>query len=321
MNRKLVVSSSPHVRSIESTQSIMVDVLIALFPVALVSVFLFGYRALLIILVTVFSAMLTEAIWLKSRNIFGDGSAAVTGLLLAMILPATIPWWMAVIGAVAAIIVGKQVYGGIGYNIFNPALVGRAILFVSWGSYMGGNIWPAPKLFKFGADLAAVTGATPLANQGEALEVTLSQLITGNVAGCLGETSALAILLGAFWLFSKKHIDWRIPGGFLGIVFAMGALLGGGFYHGHLTTGLFHLLAGGVLLGALFMATDLVTSPVTPAGKLVFGVGCGLITMIVRLFGTFPEGVTFAILIMNALTPVIDNFTKPRVFGEVNRGA
>lgn len=321
MNRKLVVSSSPHIRSIESTQSIMVDVLIALFPVALVSVFLFGYRALLIMAVTVISAMLAEAIWLKNKNIFGDGSAAVTGLLLAMILPATIPWWMAVIGAVAAIIVGKQVYGGIGHNIFNPALVGRAILFVSWGSYMGGNIWPVPKLFEFGADIAAVTSATPLANQGEALKVTLSQLITGNVAGCLGETSALAILLGAFWLFYKKHIDWRIPGGYLGAVFVMGALFGEGFYHGYLTTGLFHLLAGGVLLGALFMATDLVTSPVAPAGKLIFGVGCGLITMVVRLFGTFPEGVTFAILIMNALTPVIDNFTIPRAFGEVNRGA
>ena len=321
MNRKLVVSSSPHVRSIESTQSIMVDVLIALFPVALVSVFLFGYRALLLMAITVFTAMVTEAIWLRRRNIFGDGSAAVTGLLLAMVLPPTLPWWMALIGAVAAIIVGKQVYGGLGHNIFNPALVGRAILFVSWGSSMGGNIWPGPKLFQFGANLAAVTGATPLANQEEALAVTFSQLITVNVAGCLGETSALAIILGAFWLFSKKHIDWRIPVGYLGTVFVMGTFFGGGFYHGHLSTGLFHLLAGGVLLGALFMATDLVTSPVTTTGRLIFGIGCGVITMLVRLFGTFPEGVTFAILIMNALTPVIDNFTVPRAFGEVRRGA
>ncbi len=319
--RKLIVSSSPHVRFIESTRSIMVDVLIALFPVALVSVFLFGYRALLIMAVTVFTAMLTEAIWLKKRDLFGDGSAAVTGLLLAMVLPVNIPWWMAAIGAVAAITIGKQVYGGIGHNIFNPALVGRAILFVSWGSYMGGNIWPVPRLFQFGADIAAMTSATPLANEGEALNVSFSQLITGNVAGCLGETSALAILLGAFWLFSKKHIDWRIPGGYLGTVFVMGALFGKGFYHGCLATGLFHLLAGGVMLGAFFMATDMVTSPVTPSGKLVFGVGCGLITMIVRLFGTFPEGVTFAILIMNALTPVIDNFTVPKVFGEVRGGA
>ncbi|HHX87806.1 MAG TPA: RnfABCDGE type electron transport complex subunit D, partial [Firmicutes bacterium] len=210
---------------------------------------------------------------------------------------------------------------GLGHNIFNPALVGRAILFVSWGSYMGGNIWPVPKMFELSADISAVTTATPLANQAEALKISFAQMITGNMAGCLGETSALAILLGAFWLFYKKHIDWRIPGGYLGTVFLMGALFGEGFYHGYLATGLFHLLAGGVLLGALFMATDLVTSPVTPAGKLIFGVGCGLITMMVRLFGTFPEGVTFAILIMNALTPVIDNFTIPRAFGEVKRGA
>lgn len=321
MNGKLVVSSSPHIRAIESTRSVMADVLVALFPAALVAVILFGYQALATMLIAIISAMLAEAIWLRRLNLFGDGSAVVTGLLLAMTLPPAPPWWLVVIGAVSAIIIGKQVYGGIGNNIFNPALVGRAILVVSWSGHMAGN-WPAPKPFQFGVDISAVTTATPLSSQVVAQEVSLIQLFLGNIAGSLGETSAFALLIGAFWLFYKRHIDWRIPAGYLGVVFAGGALLGGGFYQqSDLATGLFHLLAGGVLLGAFFMATDPVTTPVTPTGKLIFGVGCGVITMLIRLFGSPPEGVTFAILIMNALTPLIDNLTVPRVFGEVKRGA
>jgi len=321
MNDKLVISSSPHIRTVESVQSVMLDVLVALFPVALVSVLLFGYQALMIMLIAMVSAMLAEAAWLRKPDFFGDGSAAVTGLLLAMTLPASVPWWLVMIGSVSAIIVGKQVFGGVGHNIFNPALVGRAILVISWGGHMAGTVWPAPKPFAFTADISAVTTATPLAGPEQALNTTLSQLFIGNVAGSLGETSALALLVGAFWLFYKGHIDWRIPGGFIGTVFIMGAALGEGFYYNHLLTGLFHVLAGGVLLGALFMATDLVTSPVTNWGKLIFGAGCGLMTMLIRLFGAFPEGVTYAILLMNALTPVIDNFTLPKKFGEVKRSA
>lgn len=321
MNGKLVVSSSPHIRTIESVQSVMTDVLIALFPVFLVAILLFGYRALVTMIISMIAAMVAEALWLRRLDLFGDGSAAVTGLLLAMTLPPAAPWWLVVAGAVTAIIIGKQVYGGIGNNIFNPALVGRAILVVSWGSHMVGRIWPVPKPFDFYVDISAVTTATPLSGQAEALEVTLGQLFIGNVAGALGETSALALLIGAFWLLYKGHIDWRIPGGFIGTVFILGTVFGGGFYENHLLTGLFHVLAGGVLLGALFMATDMVTSPVTPWGRLVFGIGCGLITMLIRLWGTMPEGVTFAILIMNALTPMIDNFTIPRKFGEVKRSA
>ncbi|MFY9386227.1 MAG: RnfABCDGE type electron transport complex subunit D [Dethiobacteria bacterium] len=321
MNGKLVISSSPHIRTIQSVQSIMLDVLIALGPVVLVAVFLFGSRALITMGVAMGAAMLTEALWLRRWNIFGDGSAAVTGLLLAMTLPANVPWWIPAIGAVTAIIIGKQVYGGIGQNIFNPALVGRAILVASWGSRLAGPIWPVPKPFHFFADISAVTAATPLSGDAEALKVSLSQLFIGNMPGCLGETSAVALIFGAFWLAYKGHIDWRIPGGFLGIVWIMGALFGGGFYINPVMTGFFHVLAGGVLLGALFMATDMVTSPVTPNGKLIFGVGCGLITMLIRLFGAYPEGVTFAILTMNALTPLIDKFTIPRKFGEVKRFA
>ena len=321
MDKKLIVSSSPHIRTLESLQSVMVDVLIALFPVALMSVLLFGYRALLTMVISVVTAMLVEALWLRKRDIFNDGSAAVTGLLFAMVLPPAPPWWLVVVGAASAIIIGKQVYGGIGYNIFNPALVGRAIVVMSWGGHLVGRIWSSPQPFAFGFDVSTVTTATVLAGPEEALAVRLSQLFIGNIAGCLGETSALAVLIGGIWLFYKGHIDWRIPVGFIGTVFIMGALFGGGFYNNHFFTGLFHILAGGVMLGAIFMATDMVTSPVTPGGKLIFGIGCGLITMLIRLWGNMPEGVTFGILIMNAVTPIIDNFTVPQQFGGVKKSA
>jgi Na+-translocating ferredoxin:NAD+ oxidoreductase subunit D len=317
----MVVSSSPHIRSIESVQSVMTDVLIALFPVALMAVLLFGYQALLTMVISVATAMLTEALWLRKKDLYSDGSAAVTGLLFAMVLPPAPPWWLVVIGAASAIIIGKMVFGGIGYNIFNPALVGRAVVVMSWGGHMAGNVWGQPQPFAFGADVSAVTVATPLSGTPEAMTVSLSQLFIGNVAGCLGETSALAIIIGGIWLFYKGHIDWRIPSGFIGSVFILGAIFGGGLYDGHLITGLFHVLAGGVMIGAIFMATDMVTSPVTPKGKLIFGIGCGLITMVIRIWGTMPEGVTFAILLMNAVTPIIDNFTVPQQFGGVKRSA
>jgi Na+-translocating ferredoxin:NAD+ oxidoreductase subunit D len=315
MDNKMVVSSSPHVRSIDSVQSVMTDVLIALFPAALMAVLLFGYKALITMVLSVATAMLVEALWLRKGDLFSDGSAAVTGLLFAMVLPPAPPWWLVVVGSASAIIIGKQVFGGIGYNIFNPALVGRAIVVVSWGGHLVGRVWSQPQPFAFTADISAVTTATPLAGQEEALAVSLSNMFIGNMAGCLGETSALALLLGAVWLYYKGHIDLRVPGGFIGVVFVMGAIFGGGYYGGALSTGLFHVLAGGVMLGSLYMATDMVTTPVTPKGKLIFGIGCGLITMMIRLWGSMPEGVTFGILLMNAVTPIIDNFTVPHKFG------
>ena len=321
ISKKFIVSSSPHIRSEETIQSVMVDVLIALFPAALISVLLFGYQALLTMIISVATAMLVEALWLRKSDIFGDGSAAVTGLLLAMTLPPAPPWWLVVIGSAVAIIIGKQVFGGIGYNIFNPALVGRAILVVSWGGHMAGLIWPPPQPFAFGADISVISSATVLAEQSEALRIGLPEMFIGNMGGCLGETSALALLLGGFWLFYRGHIDLRIPGGFIGTVFIMGLFFGGGFYGNIFSTGLFHVLAGGVMLGAIFMATDLVTTPVTPSGRLIFGIGCGLITMLIRLWGALPEGVTFAILFMNALTPIIDRFTIPQQFGGVKNDA
>ncbi len=321
INGKLIVSSSPHIRSAETIRSVMMDVIIALFPAALMAVLLFGYRALITIIFAVVAAMLTEAIWRRKRDIFSDGTAAVTGLLLALILPATAPWWLVVVGSASAIIIGKQVFGGIGYNIFNPALVGRAILVVSWGGHMAGDIWPSPQPFAFGHDISAVTGATVLASQEKAVTYSLAELFIGNIAGSLGETSALALLIGGFWLVYKGHIDFRIPGGFIGTVFIMGVLFGGGFYGNIFMTGLFHVVAGGVMIGAIYMATDFVTTPVTPGGRLIFGVGCGLITMLIRLWGALPEGVTYGILLMNAFTPIIDRFTIPQRFGGVKESA
>ena len=307
MERKLIVSSSPHIKTPESVQSVMIDVLVALFPAALAGVIFFGWPALLTMVLCTASAMLTEALVLREKNIFGDGSAAVTGLLLAMVLPPTAPWWLAVLGGAIAIIIGKQVFGGIGNNIFNPALVARAILLASWGLHM--TTWVRP------VDLTSA--ATPLATGIDAFG--FMNIFVGAVPGSLGETSAFALILGAAWLFYKGHIDWRIPGGYIGTVFIMGLLaLGFGTpIMDMITNGFFHVLAGGVMLGALFMATDMVTSPVTARGRLIFGIGCGLMTMLVRLFGNFPEGVTFAILLMNALTPLIDNLTLPTKYGEV----
>jgi electron transport complex protein RnfD len=284
----------------------MIDVLVALFPAALAGVIFFGWRGLLTMVLGMLSAMVAEAIVLKKKNIFGDGSAAVTGLLLAMTLPPAPPWWLVVIGGVVAILIGKQVFGGIGNNIFNPALVARAILMASWAGHM--TTWLRP------LDLA--TAATPLATGVEG--TSFINLFVGAVPGSLGETSAFALLLGAAWLFYKGHIDWRIPGGYLGTVFLMGTFFdGSGSLMQMISMGLFHMLAGGVMLGALFMATDMVTSPVTARGRLIFGIGCGFINMLIRLFGAYPEGTTFAILLMNAVTPLLDNLTLPRKFGEV----
>ena len=321
MDKKMIVSSSPHIRTMESVQSVMTDVLIALFPVALMAVLLFGYQALITMVLSVVTAMVVEALWLRKKDLYNDGSAAVTGLLFAMVLPPSPPWWLVVFGSASAIIIGKQVFGGIGYNIFNPALVGRAVVLVSWGGYMAGNIWSTPQPFAFGADVSAVTGATALAEPSEAISYSLTQLFIGTVPGSLGETSALALLIGGLWLLYRGHIDWRIPVGFIGTVFVMGALFDGGFYSTHLATGLFHVLAGGVMIGAIYMATDMVSSPVTPLGRLIFGIGCGLITMLIRIWGVLPEGVTYAILLMNAVTPIIDNFTTPRQFGGVKKSA
>jgi len=289
----------------------MLEVLMALAPAAVLAVFFFGVRALWIMLVSIAAAVGTEALIQKltGRPItISDCSAAITGLLLAFSVPASLPLWMVAIGAAIAIAIGKAVFGGLGHNPFNPALVGRAVLLASWPAQM--TAWVEPFTF--------LTTATPLAALGlESAQTSYGALFLGAVPGSLGETSALAIIAGGLYLLWRKIIDWRIPAGYIGTVAIFTWIFGGeGLCGGD---PLFHVLSGAVLLAAFFMATDMVTSPVTKLGRLIMGIGCGLITSVIRLWGAYPEGVTYAVLIMNALTPLIDRYTQPRRFGGVTR--
>jgi len=300
-------SVSPHIRARDDVQSIMWWVVAALlFPCAS-AVYFFGTRALVMIVFTTVVAVGAEAAFqrlIKKPITVKDGSAAVTGLLLALILPPTLPLWMAAIGAIIAIVLIKQLFGGLGFNIFNPALAARAALLASWPVAM--TTWTQP--------LDAVTTATPLflMKMGQPVPDYLT-LFLGNRAGSLGETSALMILIGAAILFGKKIIDWSIPTAYIGTVFVLSLLLG--------QNPMFHVLTGGLLLGAFFMATDYVTAPVTTNGRLIFGVGCGVMTVLIRLYGGFPEGVNYSILVMNMFTPLIDAYVRPRLFGGIKRNA
>jgi electron transport complex protein RnfD len=318
----LVMSSSPHVHGDREIPRIMRDVLIALAPGLLVGLWFFGLPALRVLLVAVGGCLLFEWAMLRALHRPGrlhDLSAAVTGVLLAMNLPSTSPWWMVLIGAFVAIVIAKQVYGGLGYNPFNPALVARVLLLISFPVQMTTWATPAGPL-----RLDAATGATPLGvlREGLALgktadELTLApawKLLVGLRGGSLGEVSVLALLLGGLYLLWRGHIRWQIPVAFLAAV----AVLSGIPWlldADHYASPVFHLLSGGLMLGAFFMATDMVTSPVTRRGMLIFGLGCGLLTALIRLWGGYPEGVSFAILLMNAATPLIDRATRPRIFG------
>jgi electron transport complex protein RnfD len=320
---RFLVSSSPHIHEGTRIGDIMRLVIIALAPAALFSVYLFGLRALLTIAVSVSSAVIFEAAWQKIARkpvTIGNMSAALTGLLLALNLPSTSPWWMILVGTLFAIIVAKQFYGGLGYNIFNPALVGRVVLLIAFPAQMTAR-WVAPSAW----GMNAVTTATPLGRVREALlstghlDVHLTRhevfnLLLGNRAGSLGEVSVVLLAAGGIFLIARKIVTWHIPVSFIGSVWAMT-----GVFHlvnpARYADPSFHVITGGLFLGAFFMATDYVTSPITPAGKLVFGVGCGAITVVIRLFGAYPEGVSFAILLMNAFTPLIDRYLKPTVFG------
>ncbi|HHW15306.1 MAG TPA: RnfABCDGE type electron transport complex subunit D [Firmicutes bacterium] len=303
----LTVTSSPHVWDKDSVERLMYSVLLALVPACLAGVYFFGLHALALMLGCMAAACLAEAAAQAARRrplTLRDGSALITGLLLALNLPPGLPLWMGMLGAAVAILLGKQAFGGLGANPFNPALVGRVFLAATFPAAM--TSWQP-----LGGALAdTVTTATPLAlyKIGRTLP-PLSQLFLGSVPGSLGETSALALLAGGLFLIWRQVIDWRIPASYLGTVAVLTALLG--------QNPLFHLLAGGLMLGAFFMATDLVTSPVTPAGRWLFGIGAGVIVVAVRLFGTLPEGVSYSILFMNGLTPWLNRWTAPRPFGEV----
>jgi electron transport complex protein RnfD len=318
----VVVSPAPHVGGMLTTEKAMKMVLAALTPAALFSVFAFGYKALELIVLAMAAAMATEFVIqkaLKKTVTLRDGSAALTGLLLAMTVSPELPAWMIVIGSVVAVGLAKHIFGGLGHNPFNPALIGRAFLLASWPVAMTTWSWPANSLGWAGDKLDAVAGATALNLDKMGLlsqlnlKIPYLNMLVGNIAGSLGETSALLLLLGGIYLIFAKVIDWRIPGSFLGTIILLSLVFQ--------KDPLFQLLAGGVFLGAFFMATDWVTSPVTPMGRIYFGIGCGTITMLIRTFGGYPEGVCYSILIMNAVTPLLDRMTIPKRFGEVKPGA
>ncbi len=325
MQKKLVVSSSPFLRNGEvSTQGIMGDVLMALAPTALASIWFFGKQSLILMIVAVLSAMAAEWIyaWLThQKSTLSDLSAAVTGLLLAFNLPSNAPWWLAVVGSFLAIILVKQIFGGLGQNFLNPALAARTILMLSWAGLMAATAAPqAGQLFGLAAQTGADTmaSATPLASG--APTYRLMDLFVGNVPGMLGETSKVALLLGGIYLLLRRVIDWRVPVFFIGTSLLLFWLQTGVFYsvESGSQNALYQVLSGGLLLGAFFMATDYVTCPIHKKGRIIMGIGCALILFVIRTFNSaYPEGCSFAILFMNVLTPLIDRWTMPKAFGVV----
>jgi electron transport complex protein RnfD len=341
----------------DSIRATMLSVIIALMPAAIISVFLFGWLAVL--LITLCMAGCIAAEWLaltlmgRPATPLADGSAALTGLLLALTLPAAVPWWLALTGAVFAIMLGKQVYGGLGYNPFNPALAARVVLLISFPLQMTSWLVPmhaglppvnlydldtALHLFfagpaAIGMSLDAITMATPLGHvktewtQGVGVAQALASYdysyldaFLGREGGSLGETSALALLLGGIYLLARHTITWQIPFAYLATVALLAAIFNT-IDPNHYAPPLFHLLAGGLMLCAFFMATDPVSSPVTPRGQLVFGIGCGIITWSIRTYGGYPEGAMFAVVLMNCAVPLIDHYCRPRVYGRKGREA
>ena len=304
-----VVSGTPHVRSKESIQSIMRDVIIALVPATAAGIYYFGLRALILIVAAIISAVFFE--WLyekitKKPVTINDLSAVVTGLLLAMNLPASAPVWVAIVGSAFAIIFAKQLFGGLGQNFINPVLAGRAFLLASYPTEM--TTWVVPN----GLAADAATYATPLAQlKNGALDASLKQLVMGQVGGTIGETCAIALIIGGIYLLYKHVISWKIPVIYIATVFILFAVIG---RHG-MRMPLQEIFAGGVMLGGIFMATDYASSPVTPKGQVIFAVGAGLLTYLIRTFGGYPEGVSYSILIMNCCVPLIERFTEPTIFG------
>ncbi len=298
MRNNLTVSSSPHIHSGITSQSIMLDVIIAVLPAAIYGTFIYGWRAAVLIAVCVATAVLGEFLWnkaLKKPNSLGDLTAVVTGLLLALNLPSSLPFWMAAVGSAVAIIVVKQMFGGVGHNFANPAITARIVLMVSF---------PAAMTKFYEPFSVVVSSATPLANSAE---YTVKELFFGMHAGTIGETSVILLMVGGVYLIMRRVISPIIPASFIGTVFVFSLILGVNPF-----TAIF---SGGLMLGAFFMATDYVTSPTFNWGKLIFGVGCGIITVVIRQFASLPEGVSYSILVMNLLVPHINSLTVPKPFG------
>jgi electron transport complex protein RnfD len=367
MKDKYIVSSAPHVHDKTTISMVMWNVVIALIPALVFAVYYWGLRALVLTLLGAISAVVTEAAIQKLRKVpitVNDGSAFLTGLLLAYNIHAGAPLWLPIAGSVFAIAIGKQVFGGLGTNPVNPALLGRAFLLASWPTLMTAG-WVKPKTGTLSGisnidDIALnlqsvspkayelVTGATPLKvvqslrdssfvasiNSGASDGVdianriftnitemgSLKNLFWGNIGGCIGEVSAFALLLGAAYLLYKNIIEWRIPLFYVGTVFVLSFLFGpikGSGYSMMLP--FFHIFSGGLMLGAFFMATDYTTTPLTKNGRIIFAIGCGLLTVVIRLVGGYPEGVSYSILFMNVMTPLIDKFTVPKAFGRIKK--
>ncbi|MCK5730864.1 MAG: RnfABCDGE type electron transport complex subunit D [Draconibacterium sp.] len=324
MSNLLTVSPSPHVHSDDSTQKIMYRVVYAMIPALVWSVFVFGLDAMRVTLIAIVASLAFEYViqkyLMKVKPTITDGSALITGILLAFNVPSDLPWWIIVIGALAAVGIGKLSFGGLGSNIFNPAIVGRVFLLISFPVQM--TSWPVNN--QSGID--GVTSATPLGliKEGVSNGIPISEIsgnlpstidmLFGNIGGSLGEISAILIIIGGLYMLWKKVITWHIPISVIGTVALIAAifwLVDSNVY----INPVYHILTGGLMLGAIFMATDMVSSPMTPKGQIIYGVGIGLITISIRLFGAYPEGISFAILIMNAFTPLINNYVKPKRFG------
>ena len=312
MQSKLFVTSSPFLRNSDvSTRSLMLDVIIAMLPTALAAVWYFGGAALTLLIVAVLCAVLSEALYQRIMHIpstVGDLSAVVTGILVAFNLPSNAPWWMAAIGSVLAIVLVKQFFGGIGQNFVNPALAARTIMMLSWTALIAATAAPCGGQLFGVATPDAVASATPLAGG----NYKLWDLFIGNVPGMLGETCKLTLILGGIYLIVRRVIDWRIPCAFILTAFVLFWI-----QTGSCGDALYQILSGGLILGAFFMATDYVTSPITHTGRIIMGVGCAVVLFVIRAFGSYPEGCSFGILFMNILTPLIDKWTAPKTFGAV----
>ncbi|MDR0932966.1 MAG: RnfABCDGE type electron transport complex subunit D [Victivallales bacterium] len=355
---RLIISSSPHIKDSDSVRRIMFKVILALLPACAAGIYFFGFRSALVMLFTMAFCVGAEALWcyFAKKPVIGnisDGSAALTGLLLALNLPPQVPYWVCLIGAFLAIWLGKQIFGGIGNNPFNPALVARVGLLIALPAIMttwqpargmsvdqeNAKLWYSPKTIeelKSGKALDAVSCATPLGVVGTTKKITdkssaaednfaavssneqMFEYFLGRKGGCIGETSVLALLIGGIMLVLFNLINWRVPVIYIGTV-ALFAGLVNYFFPGVTPPPLFHILTGGLVLGAVFMATDMVTSPITGTGCVVFAFGCGVITTVIRIWGNYPEGVSFSILFMNALVPLIDRYCTVRPFGYVTK--
>ena len=322
-NLKLIASSSPHIRSNEDTRSIMLDVIIALLPAMGWSIYCFGIKALVLTLVSVVSCVFFEWAYrklMKKSCMVGDLSAVVTGMLLSFVCPVDLPWWVIIIGAFFSIVVVKQLYGGIGCNFLNPALAGRAFLLASYATAM--TTWAIPKIRP-----DVTSAATPMAIMKEGTEEAFTTLMSnysigdmfiGKVGGSLGEVSALCLLVGGIYLLIRKVISWQIPVAYIGTV-AILTLIAAPAGMDNVQYMLYNVFGGGLMLGAIFMATDYATSPVTNPGQLIFGIGCGLLTCFIRRFGSYPEGVCYSILIMNCTTWLLDKYIRPTIYGAVKK--